>query len=175
MTITSTPATRVTRLRLSTSQEVTAPRAAPRATKTSENPSTNRAARHHPAGPAVAPLLDVLAADPRHVGEVAGHQREHARRGERHEPGQHGHGQGDHDVPVDHDLLRPLGPAHLRHPLDQVGEQGGLLVGPVAGQGPEHPGRDPALGVHDEGVGRGRGAEGAQAGREHRRRSNSDG
>ena len=44
MTITSTPATRVTRFRFSTSQEVTAPRAAPRATNTIENPSTNRAA-----------------------------------------------------------------------------------------------------------------------------------
>ena len=44
MTITSTPATRVTRFRFSTSQEVNAPRAAPRATNTSENLSTNRAA-----------------------------------------------------------------------------------------------------------------------------------
>src|SRR5215211_4492660 len=106
MTITSTPATRVTRFRFRTSQDVTAPRAAPRATKTSENPSTNR----------VAPALDVLAAHPGHVGEVAGDQRQHARGGEGHEPGQGGHGQGDQEVPVDHDLLRPLGPAHLRSP-----------------------------------------------------------
>ena len=75
-------------------------------------------------------MLHVLAAHPGHVGEVAGHQREHARRGERHEPGQDRHGQGDQDVPVDHDQLRPLGPGHRSgHPLDQVGEQGGLLLG----------------------------------------------
>jgi hypothetical protein len=44
MTITSTPATLVTSPRFSTSQEVTAPSAAPRATNTSEKPSTNSAA-----------------------------------------------------------------------------------------------------------------------------------
>jgi len=44
MTITRTPAILVTRPRFSTSHEVTAPSAAPRATNTSEKPSTKSAA-----------------------------------------------------------------------------------------------------------------------------------
>ena len=55
------------------------------------------------------------------------------------------------------------------HPLDQVGEQGRLPLGLAAGQDPEHPGGDPALGVDDQGVGRGLGPEGAEPGREHGR------
>ena len=175
MTITSTPATRVTRLRFSTSQEVNA-QGRPRATNTSENPSTNRAApaTTRPAT-AVAPMLHVLAAHPGHVGEVAGHQRSTHGEANDTNPARIATARATRTFPSTTISCARSAQDTAQVTLDQVGEQGGLLLGLPAGRRPADLGHDPAVGVHDQRVGRSGGPSAPRRAARTAGRSNSDG
>ena len=109
------------------------------------------AAEHHPAALA---LLEVDAGQAGGVGEVAGQQRHHARREERHQPGDQRHRQRERPATRSARALEPAAEvdttrrscrASGRRVVDQVVERG-------AGDLADHAGRDPALLVDDDGA-----------------------